>query len=53
MSLVAHPELTLQQPAYLVFSDVDETLITCKSMFDFLRFQLTGASEPRARPATG
>ncbi|MFE2911667.1 HAD family hydrolase [Kitasatospora indigofera] len=41
MSLVAHPELTLQQPAYLVFSDVDETLITCKSMFDFLRFRLT------------
>ena len=25
---------------YLVFSDVDETLITVKSMFDFLRYQL-------------
>lgn len=26
---------------YLVFADVDETLINCKSMFDFLRYQLT------------
>lgn len=26
--------------AYLVFSDVDETLITVKSMFDFLQYQL-------------
>ncbi|RBM14137.1 HAD family phosphatase [Streptomyces sp. PT12] len=25
---------------YIVFSDVDETLITVKSMFDFLRYQL-------------
>ncbi|MET9171844.1 hypothetical protein ABZX64_12410 [Streptomyces misionensis] len=24
------------RPAYLVFSDVDETLITAKSMLDFL-----------------
>lgn len=28
------------RPAYLVFCDVDETLIGCKSMFEFLRFQL-------------
>ncbi|MFE7167118.1 HAD family hydrolase [Streptomyces sp. NPDC057616] len=28
------------RPAYLVFCDVDETLIDCKSMFEFLRFQL-------------
>ncbi|MFF6997590.1 HAD family hydrolase [Streptomyces sp. NPDC008313] len=28
------------RPAYLVFCDVDETLISCKSMFTFLRFQL-------------
>ncbi|MEU3495612.1 HAD superfamily hydrolase (TIGR01490 family) [Kitasatospora cineracea] len=41
MSLVAYPDHTLQRPAYLVFTDVDETLITRKSMFDFLQFQLT------------
>ncbi|WP_258314642.1 HAD family phosphatase [Streptomyces sp. Act143] len=29
-----------RRPTYLVFCDVDETLIDCKSMFDFLRFQL-------------
>ncbi|WP_399895565.1 HAD-IB family hydrolase [Streptomyces sp. BBFR51] len=29
-----------RRPAYLVFSDVDETLIDCKSLFDFLRFHL-------------
>ncbi|NEB36898.1 HAD-IB family hydrolase [Streptomyces sp. SID14515] len=28
------------EPTYLVFSDVDETLISCKSMFDFLHFAL-------------
>ncbi|MFD9517047.1 HAD family hydrolase [Streptomyces sp. NPDC059979] len=28
--------------SYLVFADVDETLIHCKSMFDFLRYHLTG-----------
>ncbi|MFD6878580.1 MULTISPECIES: HAD family hydrolase [unclassified Streptomyces] len=27
---------------YLVFADVDETLIHCKSMFDFLDYHLTG-----------
>ena len=31
---------TAHRPAYLVFCDVDETLINCKSMFEFLRFQL-------------
>ncbi|WP_405734211.1 HAD-IB family hydrolase [Streptomyces sp. NBC_00028] len=31
---------TAYRPAYLVFCDVDETLIDCKSMFEFLRFQL-------------
>lgn len=30
---------TVDRP-YMVFSDVDETLITVKSMFDFLRYQL-------------
>ncbi|WP_330301287.1 HAD family hydrolase [Streptomyces sp. NBC_00503] len=29
-------------PTRLVFSDVDETLINCKSMFDFLDYYLTG-----------
>jgi HAD superfamily hydrolase (TIGR01490 family) len=33
-------DAAVRTPAYLVFSDVDETLITCKSMFDFLRFHL-------------
>ncbi|WP_420038126.1 HAD-IB family hydrolase (plasmid) [Streptomyces sp. cg28] len=32
--------ITATRPAYLVFSDVDETLVNCKSMFDFLRFAL-------------
>ncbi|GLF99331.1 HAD family hydrolase [Streptomyces yaizuensis] len=27
-------------PSYLVFADVDETLINCKSMFDFLQFRM-------------
>ncbi|MFJ8828023.1 HAD family hydrolase [Streptomyces sp. NPDC102467] len=31
---------TATRPTYLVFSDVDETLIDCKSMFDFLHFAL-------------
>ncbi|MFI7386442.1 HAD-IB family hydrolase [Streptomyces sp. NPDC049813] len=31
---------TRTEPAYLVFSDVDETLIDCKSVFDFLHFAL-------------
>lgn len=30
----------VRRPPYLVFCDVDETLIDCKSMFEFLRFQL-------------
>ncbi|WP_042383065.1 HAD family hydrolase [Streptacidiphilus melanogenes] len=30
----------MRPPARLVFSDVDETLIDCKSMFDFLDFYL-------------
>ncbi|MEU6219490.1 HAD-IB family hydrolase [Streptomyces sp. NPDC047022] len=34
------PTARVHQPAYLVFCDVDETLINCKSMFEFLRFQL-------------
>jgi HAD superfamily hydrolase (TIGR01490 family) len=29
----------VHRPAYLVFCDVDETLISCKSMFEFARFQ--------------
>ncbi|MFI9269876.1 HAD family hydrolase [Kitasatospora sp. NPDC052896] len=41
MPLLVEPEIAVQRPPYLVFSDVDETLIACKSMFDFLRFQLT------------
>ncbi|WP_322985483.1 HAD-IB family hydrolase [Streptomyces sp. S584] len=35
----AHRRPATDRP-YLVFSDVDETLITVKSMFDFLRYQL-------------
>src|SRR4051812_47248138 len=34
-------------PSRLVFSDVDETLIDCKSMFDFLGFYLGGRYGPR------
>ncbi|MGX1881265.1 HAD family hydrolase [Streptomyces sp. NPDC055287] len=33
-------------PPYLVFADVDETLINCKSMFEFLRFQLVAEHGP-------
>ncbi|MFH0180587.1 HAD family hydrolase [Streptomyces cacaoi] len=32
--------MTDQDRSYLVFSDVDETLITVKSMFDFLHYRL-------------
>ncbi|MDH6624482.1 HAD superfamily hydrolase (TIGR01490 family) [Streptomyces sp. LBL] len=35
----------VHSPAYLVFCDVDETLISLKSMFDFLRFQLVRRHE--------
>ncbi|MER6912522.1 HAD-IB family hydrolase [Streptomyces sp. NPDC000594] len=31
----------MSTPSYLVFADVDETLINCKSMFDFLQYRLT------------
>ncbi|MFE9448786.1 HAD family hydrolase [Streptomyces sp. NPDC006739] len=45
------------RPAYLVFCDVDETLIDCKSMFEFLRFQLVrrygDAGEERYRSIRG
>ncbi|MEU6774117.1 HAD family hydrolase [Streptomyces sp. NPDC046759] len=45
------------RPAYLVFCDVDETLIDCKSMFEFLRFQLVrrygDAGEERYRSIHG
>ena len=34
-------------PARLVFSDLDETLIDCKSMFDFLDFYLGGRHGPQ------
>lgn len=34
--------VTVLSPDYLVFADVDETLINCKSMFDFLDHYLTG-----------
>jgi HAD superfamily hydrolase (TIGR01490 family) len=43
---------TVRRPSYLVFSDVDETLINTKSMFDFLRFRLArrhGDEEGEAR----
>lgn len=33
-------------PSHYVFSDVDETLINCKSMFDFLSFYLTRRHGP-------
>ncbi|GAA1525553.1 HAD-IB family hydrolase [Streptomyces albidochromogenes] len=33
-------------PPYLVFADVDETLINCKSMFEFMRFQLVAEHGP-------
>lgn len=32
---------------YLVFCDVDETLVSCKSMFDFLEFRLLGRHGPK------
>ncbi|MFI5976322.1 HAD family hydrolase [Streptomyces sp. NPDC051452] len=45
------------RPAYLVFCDVDETLIDRKSMFEFLRFQLVrrhgDAGEERYRSIQG
>lgn len=45
------------RPAYLVFCDVDETLIDCKSMFEFLRFQLVrrhgAAGEERYQALAG
>ncbi|MFJ7902297.1 HAD family hydrolase [Streptomyces sp. NPDC096198] len=45
------------RPGYLVFCDVDETLIGCKSMFEFLRFQLVrrfgDAGEERYRSLHG
>jgi HAD superfamily hydrolase (TIGR01490 family) len=42
------PGAAPRTPAYLVFSDVDETLIRCKSMFDFLRFRLVRRDGPEA-----
>lgn len=40
MSVVTSTQTTSHRPSYLAFSDVDETLIDRKSMFDFMRFQL-------------
>ncbi|MEY9944268.1 HAD family hydrolase [Kitasatospora sp. GAS1066B] len=40
MSTVAPDRTAVHRPPYLVFCDVDETLISRKSMFDFLQFHL-------------
>lgn len=33
-------------PSYLVFADVDETLIDCKSIFEFLRYRMVAEHGP-------
>ncbi len=38
---------TVSRPARLVFSDVDETLIAVKSMFDFLAYYFCGTRGTR------